>query len=276
MKPEAMVAQEALVLLTRDFAKYHRNVVGMYLLSIYDMELGSAFRSGYYFVRHIDDVLDGDRQVSCDSLAYVQNLRSQVETGNYRNGSIATLAEHAINLLERKKKPEDDPRLDFLRSIDSIVFDYERARIRRVLTKAQLEDYYYRAFDPVVNLSLIGLTPFLRSRDIPIMSYGSGRVYSVRDLSIDWIKGIINLPKEVLERARLTTSSTLEEIQNSAEVQDWFSSVLTATRSELFDLQRQLKATQNGVTNFILGGKIKLMLRFIDMREHSQAQISLF
>ncbi len=275
MGPEAIVAKEAAVLLTRDFAKYNRNVVGMYLLSAYGMELGSAFRSGYYFVRHIDDVLDGDRQISCDPLAYVQDLRFQVETGNYRNGSIATLAEHAVSHLERKKGPGDDPRLDFLRSIDSIVFDYERARVRGVLTEAQLEDYYYRAFDPVVNLSLMGLTPCLRSRDITIMSYGSGRVYSVRDLSVDWTRGIINLPKEVLERAKLATSSTLEEIQTSVEVQGWFSSVLTATKSELFELQKQLKVTQNGVTNFILGGKIKPMLRFIDMREHSQAQISL-
>src|SRR3989344_5351580 len=113
MGPEFVAAKEAAILLKRDFNKYKRGVAGLYLLSTYGIETGSTFRSAYYFVRHVDDVLDGDRQVSSDPLAYVQDLRFQVETGNFASGpTIATLAKDAIGHLEKRKKCPDDPRLD--------------------------------------------------------------------------------------------------------------------------------------------------------------------
>ncbi len=245
MGPEFVAAKEAAVLLKRDFNKYKRGVVGLYLLSVYGLETGSTFRSAYYFVRHIDDVLDGDRQISSDPLGYVQDLRLQVETGNYAPGlSVAILAKDAINHLERKRnrKLSDDPKLDFLCSIDGIIFDYERSKERRVLTREQLEDYYFRAFDPVVNLTLMILDSSLRSRDIPVMSYGQGRVYSVRDLENDWIRGTINIPESVLREAALTVDSTVKEVRGSANVQKWSGSVLNTTKPELVQLQEQLSA----------------------------------
>lgn len=268
MNPEFVVAKEAITLLKRDRSKYTRNVVGMYLLSTKGKELGSIFRSGYYFVRHIDDVLDGDRQISCDPLGYVQDLRSQVETGRFNNGSgIATLAKHAVNRLESHKKSGDDPRLDFLRAIDGIIFDYERSKEKRVLTAEQLEDYYFRAFDPVVNLTLMILNSSLRSRDIPAMSYGQGRVFSVRDLKDDWVRGTINVPEDILNEAALTTSSTADEVRSSTKVQKWFHSVLASTKPELIQLQQQLKTLQEPTTNFVLGGKISPVIKFIDRYE---------
>lgn len=270
MKPEIIVAKEAAILLKRNPSKYTRGIAGMYLLSARGIELGSTSRSSYYFVRHVDDVLDGDRQVSCDPLGYVQDLRSQVETGNFRNGmGIATLAKHAISNLERKKKPGDNPRLDFLRAIDGIIFDYERSRERKILTSSQLEDYYHLAFDPVIDLTLMILDSSLRSRDIPVMSYGQGRVYSVRDLRADWTKGVINIPRETLERAGLSAASDINDVESSIEVHWWFNTVLASTRPELIELQTRLKALSEGTTSFILGGLIGPMLRFINGYEKS-------
>lgn len=268
MGPEIVAAKEAVVLLKRDFNKYKRNVVGLYLLSAYGLETGSTFRSAYYFVRHIDDVLDGDRYISSDPWGYVQDLRIQVETGNYAPGlSVATLAKDAISHLERQRKPSDDPRQDFLRSIDGIIFDYERSKERKVLTQDQLEDYYFRAFDPVVNLTLMILNSSLRSKDIPVMSYGQGRIYSVRDLGNDWVRGIINIPEDVLKRAVLTVGSTAEEVKSSVEIQRWFNLMLSVTKPELIELQKQLKANREGATNFIFGGLTKSILKFIDRYE---------
>lgn len=270
MNPEFVVAKEAIILLRRDSSKYARNVVGMYLLSTKGGELGSVFRSGYYFVRHIDDVLDGDRQVSCDPLGYVQDLRSQVETGCFNNNSgIATLARHAVNHLENHKKFGDDPRLDFLRAIDGIIFDYERSKEKRVLTAEQLEDYYFRAFDPVVNLTLMILNSSLRSKDIQAMSYGQGRVFSVRDLDDDWVRGTINIPEDILKESALSTSSTVDEVKNSTRVQEWFHLVLATTKPDLIKLQEQLKALQEPTTDFVLGGKISPVIKFIDRYEAS-------
>ncbi|MFH0937389.1 MAG: hypothetical protein V1808_03780 [Candidatus Daviesbacteria bacterium] len=264
VKPEFVAAKEAVILLKRDFTKYKRGVAGMYLLSIYGWEMAKVFRSGYYFFRHLDDVLDGDRNVSCDPLAYVQDLRVQVETGTFKQGlDISVLAKHFIDHLEKVEKPGDDLRFDCLRGIDALIFDYERSRERRVLTAEQIEDYYFRAFDPVVNISLMALSPTLRSHDIPVMSYGEGRVYAARDLKDDWTRGILNIPREVLQRAALTGSSSFEEVRDSVEVRKWFYSELSATKPELIGLQKRLKY-EGGVTNFIFGGLIKPMLEFVD------------
>lgn len=268
MGPELVVAKEAANLLKRDFNKYKRGVAGMYLLSAYGLEVGSTCRSAYYFVRHIDDVLDGDRQISSDPLDYVQDLRFQVETGNYTPDlGIVTLAKYAISHLERKKGQLDNPRLEFLRSIDGIIFDHERSKDRRTLTAEQLEDYYLRAFDPVVNLTLMILNSSLRSKDVPAMSYGQGRVYSVKDLEADWIRGTINISEEVLRKALLTTYSSVEEVKTSAEIQKWFNQVFIETKPELVQLDAQIRNMHEGATSFILGGLINPMLKFIDEYE---------
>lgn len=268
MKAELIVAKEAAVLLRRDPVKYFRGVTGMYLMSIKGLEMGSTFRSAYYFVRHVDDVLDGDRQVSCDPLAYVQDLRHQVETGNYRNGmNIGILAQNAVVNLERRAKPGDNPRADFLDAIDEIIFDYHRSQERRLLTAKELEAYYRRAFSPVVNLTLIGINSSLRSKDVPVMTYGQGRVYSARDLNDDWPRGTLNVPGEVLEQANLTPNSTLETIATSAHVRRWFQTILSKTRPELKELQKQLMGSSEGLTSVICGGLISPILRFIDKYE---------
>lgn len=99
------------------------------------------------------------------------------------------------------------------------------------------------------------------------MSYGQGRVFSVRDLKDDWVRGTINVPEDVLKEAALTTSSTVNEVRSSTRVQRWFHSVLIATRPELIQLQQQLRAVQEPTTNFVLGGKINPVIKFIDRYE---------
>lgn len=265
MLAEVVVAKEAATLLRRNPAKYIRGVAGMYLMSFYGLELGNTFRSAYYFVRHIDDVLDGDRQITSGPLAYVQDLRLQVETGNFKNGlTIATLARNAVVNLEKRAKSGDNPRADFLDAIDAIIFDYLRSKDRRTLTGFELEQYYHSAFDPVVNLTLMIVNSSLRSKDIPAMSYGQGRIYSVRDLDQDWERGTINIPQEILTQAGLTTSSKIEEVKSSGQIQGWFIEVLSTTKPQLQALQEQLKASSEKTTIFVLGGLITPMLRFID------------
>lgn len=270
MRHELVVAREAAVLLRRDPAKYVRGVVGMYLLSTKGIELGSTFRSAYYFVRHIDDVLDGDRHVSSDPLGYVQDLRNQVETGNFRNGfSMGTLARNAVVNMERKAKLGDNPRADFLDAIDAIFFDHERSKQRVVLPEAEIDLYYRRAFGPVVNLTLIGINSSLRSPDVPAMSYGQGRVYSVRDFDQDWVRGTINVPKEVMASAGLTNLSELDEVKGSSEVKSWIQALLSSTKPELLELQKYLKTTPEKLTAAIFGGLIGPMLRIIEKNEIS-------
>lgn len=131
-------------------------------------------------------MLDGDSQIADNPLDYALSLRSQIESGIYSDKpAIIGLARYAISALERKSRPGDNPRLEFLNVVDSIIFDYQRSRERRPLSSEELENYYKRSFFPVVNLMLIGLGSRFRASDIPELSFCQGRVYTVRDLEDD-------------------------------------------------------------------------------------------
>lgn len=265
MRTEFIVAKEAATLLHRDFNKYKRGVVGMYLLSGLDWQAAQVFRKGYFFMRNIDDVLDRDRPIKSDPLSYVQDLRKQVETGNYQSrDGVSILAKDAIQGLERYKRLEDNPRLDFLRAIDGVVFDYERSQKRKVLPAAELKQYFFDAFDPVVNLSLMALSPTLRTKDMPLMSYAQGITYAARDLATDWTRGTLNIPAEVLQKAGLTSEDTPSQVEDSQDVRLWFMQLFSETRPQIMTFRGNLKRTESAAANFIFGGLIDGMLSIID------------
>jgi len=94
------------------------------------------------------------------------------------------------------------------------MFDYHRAKERRLLSSEELETYYHHAFFPPVNLLLMGLGSKFRAEDVPELSYGQGRVYSVRDLETDWKRGVINIPKEVLDQSGMSPESEVDLIRD--------------------------------------------------------------
>lgn len=196
MAVERLAATESARLLIHEPRKYAGLVAGLYLLSLKDCDVGNVTRASYLFVRHIDDLLDESKQ-SDEKLPYVLTLRNEIVSNTFtKNPKISTLVQYSLDILERKARPEDNPRQDFVSVIDAMVFDYNRAGERRVLSKQELENYYHDTFFPVVNIALIGLGSQFRAIDIPELSYGQGRVFTVRDLEEDWQRGVINIPKE--------------------------------------------------------------------------------
>src|SRR5262245_42821286 len=114
MRPEVVAATETFKFIKVNPRKRIKRAAGLYLLSSQGRELGHAVRSGYLFMRHIDDVIDGDRHLTSDPLAYVLDLRKQIETNQFKfDTKISALAKGALEYLETVKKPADNPRQDF-------------------------------------------------------------------------------------------------------------------------------------------------------------------
>jgi len=66
------------------------------------------------------------------------------------------LCKFAIDSLKKITDKKEDPESYFIDVIEkAMIFDYERARERRVLTKNELEQYYKNAFAPVINIALM-------------------------------------------------------------------------------------------------------------------------
>jgi len=54
--------------------KYWHLVGKIYLESLRDPYSAKIIRTSYFFCRHIDDVLDGDRKITDDPLTYVNDV----------------------------------------------------------------------------------------------------------------------------------------------------------------------------------------------------------
>lgn len=202
MKVESICLKEAAYLARRS-VKYWHLVGKLYLESLRDPHSAKVFRAAYFFCRHIDDVLDGDRTVTIDPADYVHSILSSMENG-HQEPSIVQLYQFAIGPIKEMATREDDPQSYFVRVIrDAMLFDYERAKERRVLTRDEINQYYDDTFTPVTNIALIIAGSQQRTRDIPEIVTTQGHIYTIRDLTMDLEQGIINIPQEELERAGL-------------------------------------------------------------------------
>ena len=147
---------------------------------------------------------------------------------------------------------------------EEIIFDHVRASERRVLSSEEIEKYYRDAFDPVINITLLAIDSNLRSRDIPSLSYGQGRVYSVRDFQEDWERGIINVPDEVISSAGLSPFSPFEEVSKNPGISDWFHQSLVKTKPDLLEAQLLLDRSGEKQTQAVCNSLVSPMLKYIE------------
>lgn len=264
MHIEMLCAQEAFRLLKRGPAKYINRVTGLYLLSLADPKIGRTARASYYFVRHIDDLLDGDTKINSNLLDYTLELRSHIEQGTPTKIPISSLADYAIAELEKKALPEDNPRKDFIDSIDSMMFDHIRSKSRQTLTQQELDQYYWQTFSSVLNIMTIGVGSNIRAVDIPEMSYCQGRVYSARDLDDDWNTGIINISHEILTEGGLTSFSSVSDVKSNATTKSWLIQDLQRSKTDLDGLQSRLQTRGDPLTVRVCNRLIDPMYKLIE------------
>ncbi|PIN73759.1 hypothetical protein COV20_06080 [Candidatus Woesearchaeota archaeon CG10_big_fil_rev_8_21_14_0_10_45_16] len=202
MGVESICLREAAHLVKRS-PKYWHLVGKLYLEGLANPHSAKVFRAAYFFCRHIDDVLDGDRSVTVNPEAYVRDILSAVENG-HQGPPIVELYKFAIGPIKEMATETDDPKSYFIRVIkDAMLFDFERAKERRVLTRDEIEQYYDDTFTPVTNIALIIAGSQQRIRDVPEMVTTQGHIYTIRDLTRDLEQGIINVPSEELQEAGL-------------------------------------------------------------------------
>lgn len=263
IETEINSARESVDLILRrpDYAK---NVIGLYALSFYGITRSRIMRASYLPVRKADDALDGDAPRIKNPLMYVGNLRYNIAKNTLGKSPEERLLRYSLETLESKAKPKDDPRGDFVKSIDSIIFDYVRSSERRVLSAKEIEQYYRDAFDPVMNITLLAIDSDLRSGDIPSLSYGQGRVYSARHFKEDWERGVLNVPGEIISSGDLSSQSSFEEVGRNPRITDWFHQSLLNTKPNLLEARFLLDRTGEKQTQVVCNSLISPMLKYIE------------
>lgn len=260
MGVEAICLNEASHLVRRD-PKYWKIVSHMYLAELRNPLQSRVFRAAYFFCRHIDDVLDGDRKITDNPEGYVHSIIAGMD-GKGNAPRIVDLYEFAISKLGGNGA--DNPQRDFRRVIDVMLFDYERARDRRVLTKRDLNNYFSNTFVPVLNISLQIGDSNLRGCDVPEIVSTMGHLYSIRDLEVDLSKGIVNIPQEELELSSLKSSISYEGVCSDSHLLRWMDCEVREYRRILSSCRGRLTERGDGSSKRICFPLVGAMERYCE------------
>ena len=274
LKAELLIGQEEFQLIKED-KKYALMTLALYSLSFCGLRTtrfadaiknAHIIRSSYWPMRRMDNWLDLDRTNLSTHVAYVKEVQNRLGSGfPNKESNIENLLNHAVTLLDERTQRSDNPRGDFIKALDAMIEDSQRAELREVYTEIQLEDFFHRLFDPLINIYLLGLNSKFRSQDLPALSSGQGWVYSRRDLKDDWELGFINIPAKLFAQAKLEKSSSADEVIYNQVVNEWFQQKLLKTKLDLLDTKNLIH--DSGERQTYAGcvlGLINPMLNYID------------
>ena len=181
------------------FVRRHRRYLltfaALYRASFPNWRKTRVLRAAYCLAQHVDDVLDGDRQVPGDPEAYVQEiLRGLRGEAPFGDSAADRLAEFLLPELPA------EARGDLIALFEVLLEDRRRMAARRTWSAAALAEHHRKTFHYSLNLTLTLAGAALRASDAPELIAALSWCSPVRDLEEDRAKGLINIPGAVLER----------------------------------------------------------------------------
>lgn len=215
---------------------------------------GHLYRAAYYPVRWIDDYLDCNPRSESHKKT-VLDMRAAVESGQVHNSPPGRLLAYAISRLESRATSGDNPTNDFIRVIDQVIYDANRAKVRTILEEKDLEKYFQETFGSVLNIFSMCIGSLLRESNLQVFIYGQGWVYSWRDLDEDLPAGIINIPSEVLTKAGISSNASLNssQLKSNQHVQDFFESKFAQIRDMASEFREETLPSQTTNNRRIFG-----------------------
>jgi membrane-associated phospholipid phosphatase len=211
----------------RHFVLRHRRYL-FTLIVIYKYSLGRwrqprIIRAGYCLTQHVDDVLDGDRQVGRDPEAYVRELLRQVSENDYHETSVSSLTRYIVTKLRGYRDESGGADRDLLFLFDLLLYDYRRRKDRLLLTAEELREHHRRTFYYSLNLTLIVCGAELRAVDAGELISALAWCSVMRDLDEDLNQGLINIPAAVLQQAAQQGAAAMEyrQLVHTPAVRNW-------------------------------------------------------
>lgn len=260
--------QESVDLIRRDPKKHLGKVLGLWAMPLM-FRGGGIIRDSYFFMRHVDDVLDGDDTTIKNPGEYVEKIRKDLVDGiPDKSFPIETLAFKSIYRLERKRTEEsDDPKRFFLEGIEGMLIDFDRVKNRQVVNARSLRQGFIDSFGPHFDISLMAVGSRLRSGDIETFLYAQGFAYSIQDLKIDWERGLFNIPTEVLNQSGLSGEAIFSEVATNSIVNEWIADESSKTRFDLDIFLKNISSCEKERSaNLLMRGLSKRVISVLDSR----------
>ena len=191
-------------LMRRDFQKYAPIAIALFVgRSGVERWRVRLIRASYFYFRYLDDVADGERACGSAPGLFLDRQSSQWCAGP---AAVEARDEPAILLnfiwteFVRRNFPLPRARFLALRIIEGLRFDLERRPRRRLVRRAELDEYYAKVVLAPSCLAHLILDAHAAPEALEEISGLIGRLQSLRDLHADWVAGVINIPLEDLEQ----------------------------------------------------------------------------
>jgi membrane-associated phospholipid phosphatase len=206
-REDVRAAFDVELLVLRNFARFARRHRRYLFISIAVLAAGVPHwrrqrlaRTGFAFLQAIDDVLDGDRASDREPLEVADELVASLETGEFAAHDLARLgAAFRADLLARGGPPALETAIRLVRAMRR---DRQRVLAGEILERAALQAQHRATFEPSVDLMMLAADSPLRAADVPELIAALAWCSTVRDLDADLARGLINVPADVMARAR--------------------------------------------------------------------------
>jgi hypothetical protein len=204
-------------------------------------------RTGFCLLQCVDDLLDGDRPSEEEPLQVVDRLVAEIESRQYSDGALSQLAAAFVNDADGVRTEKDNVTADAAALMRHMQRDRQRILQGVLLTGQQLREHHRRTFHLSVNLMLVAAGSPVRAADVPALIDAFGWCSTMRDLDEDLANGLVNIPREVIERARTAgvTELSFAALSSSASVRGWMKAELARARKQLDSADVQLDALGN-------------------------------
>lgn len=224
----------------------------MLVHSAVDPKGATIIKSAYLWFRHVDDVADGDKPLPARYLSKEDFLQSKYQILNnliYPDGTDLYGEREdllALDYFQKARRMGITLGAESLAILETIMFDEERARLRRVPTRNELNDYFEKLDFACIGGALKTAQEPHGAKALNSLSWAVRTMFNLRDLPKDLRDGIINIPQEDLDEygidLTLCTGQTLEELLRQENLARWYREQLRAGKDYLVHGREEVKS----------------------------------
>lgn len=213
--------------------QYGRFFVLMSAYGLVDSERASLIRSSYFWFRHVDDIVDGDKplsqayQTKQEYLWHKRNLAQKLmdQDGGELHGEKEDFL--LVDYFQRARKLGINLGEESLAIIDTIMFDEERSRTRRVSSEQELDEYFYKLDFSCIAGALKAGGEECSADTLGELSWAVRTMFNLRDFPKDFKEGIINISREDIDKYGVDLSqcegkSSIEELLAYGPMRAWY------------------------------------------------------
>ncbi|MBI2020404.1 hypothetical protein HYS94_03195 [Candidatus Daviesbacteria bacterium] len=233
----------------RGFIQYGSYFAAMWGFGLIYSEESRLFRSANFYWRFIDDIADKDRPLSPwyksreeflqHKKGTIHQLFSQPESTIYGDKEDILLADY----YSTSRKLGVDLSQESFDILDSIIFDEERARERRILTQQELDEYFGQLDPACIRGALKVAGETCDHRNFDPLSLAVRTMFNLRDFPKDFRDGLINMSEEDIKRYGVELEALrvdrVEQFAGYHPMRRWYQDQITAGQYYL-DVSRKI------------------------------------